>query len=288
MPADYLSRLLATERNKNIANIDVVNHTSMSSKWRTEHCRKESHQKNGRTTYQNGIATTYRLKQTRCSKIRTKSCGWEYTTSTTQGWDFICLKKYCKGATCEAHFSISGSHNATQKTYLRISTSYYWPKMLQATHHCQFWKDQTSGFTLFYLAQWSQLIATKHLCSASLMPSQNTPWSLRLHIKKLRQLMILCTRNGFPSSVFLLRFTWMEERNSTFEGIFWAPECQPNKNITRAPTMQSTGRSLQKTVPKIMQSFVNDTALNWETFFPALALSYNTSYHLTIATTPFE
>jgi hypothetical protein len=37
-----------------------------------------------------------------------------------------------------------------------------------------------------------------------------------------------------------------------------------------------------------LASFVDDTALNWETFLPALLLSYNTSYHSTIATTPFE
>jgi hypothetical protein len=33
---------------------------------------------------------------------------------------------------------------------------------------------------------------------------------------------------------------------------------------------------------------MDDIALNWETFLPALALSYNTSYHSTIATMPFE
>jgi hypothetical protein len=33
---------------------------------------------------------------------------------------------------------------------------------------------------------------------------------------------------------------------------------------------------------------MDDTALKWETFLPALALSYNTSYHSTIATAPFE
>jgi len=41
-------------------------------------------------------------------------------------------------------------------------------------------------------------------------------------------------------------------------------------------------------VKKYLASFVDDTALNWETFLPALLLSYNTSYHSTIATTPFE
>jgi hypothetical protein len=43
-----------------------------------------------------------------------------------------------------------------------------------------------------------------------------------------------------------------------------------------------------KTVKKYLASFVNDTSLNWETFLPALALSYNTSYHSIIATTQFE
>jgi hypothetical protein len=33
---------------------------------------------------------------------------------------------------------------------------------------------------------------------------------------------------------------------------------------------------------------MDETALNWETFLLALALSYNTSYHSLIATTPFE
>jgi hypothetical protein len=33
---------------------------------------------------------------------------------------------------------------------------------------------------------------------------------------------------------------------------------------------------------------VDDTKQDWENFLPALMLSYNTSYHSTIATTPFE
>jgi hypothetical protein len=45
---------------------------------------------------------------------------------------------------------------------------------------------------------------------------------------------------------------------------------------------------LNKTVKKFLQSFVNETTLNWEMFLPALALSYNTRYHSTIASSPFE
>jgi hypothetical protein len=43
-----------------------------------------------------------------------------------------------------------------------------------------------------------------------------------------------------------------------------------------------------KTVKRYLASFVDDTMLDWENFLPALMLSYNTSYHSTIATTPFK
>jgi len=43
-----------------------------------------------------------------------------------------------------------------------------------------------------------------------------------------------------------------------------------------------------KMVTKFLQSFVDDTSLNWETFLPALVISYNTSYLSTIATTALE
>jgi hypothetical protein len=43
-----------------------------------------------------------------------------------------------------------------------------------------------------------------------------------------------------------------------------------------------------KRVKKYLASFMDDTTLNWENFLLALMLSYNTSYHSTITTTPFE
>jgi Integrase core domain len=54
------------------------------------------------------------------------------------------------------------------------------------------------------------------------------------------------------------------------------------------PQCNSQVEVFNKTVKKYLASLVDDTALNWETFLPALALSYNTSYHSTIAKTPFE
>jgi hypothetical protein len=36
--------------------------------------------------------------------------------------------RYRKEAMCEAHDSIKGGYNAAHKTYLKICTSYFWPK----------------------------------------------------------------------------------------------------------------------------------------------------------------
>jgi hypothetical protein len=37
-----------------------------------------------------------------------------------------------------------------------------------------------------------------------------------------------------------------------------------------------------------LASYVHETTLNWDEFLPALMLAYNTGYHSTIVTTPFE
>jgi hypothetical protein len=54
------------------------------------------------------------------------------------------------------------------------------------------------------------------------------------------------------------------------------------------PQSNAQVKVFNKTVKKFLQSFIDDTTLNWETFLPALAISYNTRYHSTIATTLFE
>jgi Integrase zinc binding domain len=40
-------------------------------------------------------------------------------------------RKYHKEALCEAHNSIFGGHDATLKTYIKITLSYYWPCIYQ-------------------------------------------------------------------------------------------------------------------------------------------------------------
>jgi hypothetical protein len=60
------------------------------------------------------------------------------------------------------------------------------------------------------------------------------------------------------------------------------------KTFQAHPQCNAQVEVFNKTIKKLLQSFVDDTTLNWKTFLMALAISYNTSYHSMIATKPFE
>jgi hypothetical protein len=63
---------------------------------------------------------------------------------------------------------------------------------------------------------------------------------------------------------------------------------QHSKTTPYHPQCNSQVEVFNKTVKKYLASYVDETPLHWDEFLPALMLSYNTSYHSTIATTPFE
>jgi hypothetical protein len=63
---------------------------------------------------------------------------------------------------------------------------------------------------------------------------------------------------------------------------------QQTKTSPYHPQCTAQVEVFNKTVKKYLASYIDETTLNWEEFLPALMLAYNTSYHSTIATTPFE
>jgi hypothetical protein len=60
------------------------------------------------------------------------------------------------------------------------------------------------------------------------------------------------------------------------------------KTTPSHPQCNAQVEVFNKTVKRYLASFVDDTTLDWENFLPTLMLSYNTSYHSTIATMPFK
>ncbi len=66
------------------------------------------------------------------------------------------------------------------------------------------------------------------------------------------------------------------------------PIIQHTKTTLAHPQCNAQVEVFNKIVKQYLASFVDHTTLDWEIFLLALMLSYNTSYHSTIATTLFE
>ncbi len=63
---------------------------------------------------------------------------------------------------------------------------------------------------------------------------------------------------------------------------------QHSKMTPYHPQCNAQVEVFNKTVQKYLASYVDETTLNWDEFLLPLMLVFNTSYHSTIATTPFE
>ncbi len=105
-----------------------------------------------------------------------------------------------------------------------------------------------------------------------------------------------CSNSGyssFPAVVLQIRYSspnphWRWERicQQAHGQTVWTSKCPTFQDDTISPTAQV--EVFNKTVKKYLASYLDETKLNWDEFLPALMLVYNTSYHSTIATMPFE
>jgi hypothetical protein len=144
-------------------------------------------------------------------------------------------KKYQKEALCEAHNSIFGGHDVNLKTYIKISSSYYWPGLfkdvkmhVQTCLTCQQRKRTTIKPTPLQplpipeRPNWRihanlfgpMLTAIKNLFYASPMLSQNMLQSHRSRIRMLKQSRTLFSKNGFANLEYRPRFTRTVARSS--------------------------------------------------------------------------
>ncbi len=76
--------------------------------------------------------------------------------------------------------------------------------------------------------------------------------------------------------------------NKLCNELFTLLNVQHTKTTPAHPQCNAQVEVFNKTVKKYLASFVNHTTLDGENFLLALMVSYNTSYHSTIATTLFE
>ncbi len=135
MPADYLSRIPGTktqeisevteafdpfqtdlhELQKQDDQLQNINHFRVHKKWRTQIPKQEAN-------YLQNLAS--KLFQDHNKIVWVRLSDYKYPRTA-----LYLPQKYRKLALCEAHNNQFGGHNAALKTYIRISSSYYWPKI---------------------------------------------------------------------------------------------------------------------------------------------------------------
>ena len=222
--------------------------------------------------------------------------------------------KFRKRALCEAHGSILSGHDAVGKTYIRITDSYYWPGIksdianhIQSCLQCQLRKKQSKPPTLLHP-----------------LPTVDQP-NQRVHVDLFGPLkvsgnankFILCITDAFTKYAEVIPipdkqattvsneiFThWIcrfgspiqihsdggkEFCNKLADELYGLLDIKHTKTSPAHPQCNSQVEVFNKTLAKYLASFVDSSTLDWEQYIPAMMFSYNTSYHSTIMTTPFE
>ncbi len=226
-------------------------------------------------------------------------------TTSTPAQRFTSQKNTAKWPSAKCIITNSGGHNVALKMYIRILSSYYWPKLwpdiLQHTKTCL--KCQQRKYT------------TDKPPPLQPLSNPNQP-KLRIHADLFGPMLatgrqhkyILCITDTFTKyslvtaaenkeaetvakAIFLEWFCKFgipaqihtddrkEFVNKLSNELFTLLKVQHTKTTLAHPKCNAQVEVFNKTMKKYLASFVDDTTLDWENFLPALMLSYNTSYH---------
>ena len=221
---------------------------------------------------------------------------------------------YRKRVICNAHGSILSGHDALTKTYIRISSSYFWPTIKT---------DIQSHLDSCLQCQQRKKSLAKPLPLQTL-PTVDSP-NYRIHIDLFGPLktsehgnkMILCITDAFTKYAEVvaipdktaetvaneLMIQWFcrfgtpiqihsdngkEFVNNLSKELFRLLGIKHTTTTPAHPQCNAQVEVFNKTVAKYLASFVDNSTLDWEQYIPALMFSYNTSYHSTTHTTPYE
>lgn len=222
--------------------------------------------------------------------------------------------KYRKQMLCQAHGHEMSGHDGHRKTYIRLTTSFFWPSIqsdirnhIRTCLNCQIRKKQVSVPT-----------------PLKPLPIPDQP-NQRIHVDLFGPLIssdkakkfLLCITDAFSkysvvtdipdkkaetvaSAIYSKWFCVFgilaqihsdggkEFVNNLSDNFFKLLNIQHSKTSPAHPQCNAQVEVFNKFVQKFLASYVDASTLNWEEFIPALSFAYNTSYHSTIATTPFE
>jgi transposase InsO family protein len=223
-------------------------------------------------------------------------------------------ERYRKEALCETHNSMFAGHNAALKTYIKLTTSYYWPtvysyvlKHTQTCLRCQqrkTAKPKNQPLAPLPIPDTPNSRIHADLFGPMVDASRKSAYILCITNKFTKYAVVTSSANKNAQTVAKALFEqWFckfgipaqihTDGGKEFVNKLLAELCellnvQHSKTTPYHPQCNTQVEVFSKTVKKYLASNVDETTLNWEEFLPALMLAYNTSYHSTIATTPFE
>ena len=215
----------------------------------------------------------------------------------------------------DAHGHLLSGHDGIYKTKERIFQCFYWPGMdkdigehLSTCHKCQERKGKTPA--------GPALLTPLPQCSE---PNQRIHADLfgPLRTSGNSKKFILCMTDAFTKYVELVALgnkeaptvataifeRWfcrfgiplevVTDQGSEFcarltEDLFKLMQTSHLKTTAYHPQCNSQAEVANKTIAKYLASFVSDSTLDWEDYLAPLMFSYNTSFHRSIKTCPFN
>jgi hypothetical protein len=295
MPADYLSRLPASDTDQVIAAFDPfqpglgdlqkdedfaknIRHWGRTKQWPNHSSKK----------YANSHADLIRkMFHDKDGILWVRLDDYKYPRMA-----LLLPKKYQKEAICEAHNSIFSRHDATLKTYIKITSSYYWLGI---------YSDSKTHVQTCLTCQQRKRSTMKPTPLAPLPIPEHPNW--RIHADLFGPMLtadsnkkfVLCITDAFTKYAVV---TSIQNKNAetVADAILkeWfckfgipaqihtdggkefvnklSAEMMELLNVAHTktspghPQCNSQVKVFNKTVKKYLASFVDETALNWETF----------------------
>ena len=213
----------------------------------------------------------------------------------------------------EAHGNILAGHSAIERTMDRIKTSWWWPSLkLDVANHIR----RCTG------CQKTKKSDTKPAPLAPL-PIPDGP-NIRIHADLFGPLKsnsgnkhVLCMTDAFTKIAvvvpipdkeattvasnilhhWIYRFAAPEQIHTDGGKEFcnklsdelWALwNIKRTKTTPAHPQCNAQVENFNKRIKEYLAPYIYDDSLDWEKFLPAMNFAYNTSYHSTIGTTPFQ
>jgi transposase InsO family protein len=222
-------------------------------------------------------------------------------------------EEFRQEALCSAHGAVWSGHDGPHKTYLRLSASYFWPRMradidnhVQTCLKCQKHKKKSEKSPLQPLPIPDQPNQRVHMdLFGPLMGSdQGKKFVLTMTdaFTKFAKATVIDNKSAqtVAQAIFdtWISFIGVPHQIHTDQGKEFVNEvCKTlctellithTKTAAYHPQANAQAEVFNKHIQKYLARFVSEHTLDWEQYIPTMLFSYNTSVHSSTNSSPFE